>query len=38
MVLKREIILERLKELDTVLQELSRYQSKSPKNSAPRSV
>ena len=30
MVLKREIILERLKELDTVLEELSRYRSKSP--------
>jgi uncharacterized protein YutE (UPF0331/DUF86 family) len=30
MVLKREIILERLKELDTDLQELSRYRSKSP--------
>lgn len=30
MVLKREIILERLKELDTVLEELARYRSKSP--------
>jgi uncharacterized protein YutE (UPF0331/DUF86 family) len=29
MVLKREIILERLKELDTILEELSRYRGKS---------